>query len=465
MGCMKFRISTRPRSALLAAGALSLAVLGAAAPAHAAVDDVMNQLGATIGGVEDYANTGWSVAMSGTGTTIAVSTPWRSLGYQVNGEVQVLDWDGSAWVQRGASILGAGEGLLTGWAVDLDGPGNVVAIGTPGHNSSTGQVEIYTWNGSNWVQKGSVLVGQATGDEFGRQVNLAPDGLTLAVSAPYHDANANNDGTVYVYSWSGSDWVLKGSVINGEAAEDLSGWSLSLSSDGNVVAIGASGNDDAGSGAGHVRVYEWDSTAWVQRGPDLDGETAGDSFGESVSLDGYGNVLAVGAIGNNTGFSDGGAAYVYSWNGSAWVQYGTTISEEVPGANAGDAVAISSSTDTSATLVVASPNYSGSSGNVGRVRIFDWNGTNWVQRTQFLLGSDSGGAFGSAVGANAGISMLIVGAPYSDVPGPDRGTAQVYQLQQDPPTLPPTGANTPLLVLVALAFIGTGVAIRRLRHS
>jgi hypothetical protein len=44
-------------------------------------------------------------------------------------------------------------------------------------------------------------------------------------------------------------------VFDGEAADDYSGLSISLSSDGNTVAIGAFGNDGNGSKAGHVRVF------------------------------------------------------------------------------------------------------------------------------------------------------------------------------------------------------------------
>ena len=51
-----------------------------------------------------------------------------------------------------------------------------------------------------------------------------------------------------------------GSDINGEAAGDYSGRSVSLSSDGTIVAIGAPGNDAGGSSnSGHVRVYEYSS--------------------------------------------------------------------------------------------------------------------------------------------------------------------------------------------------------------
>ena len=62
-----------------------------------------------------------------------------------------------------------------------------------------------------------------------------------------------------VYEWNGgsSSWVQKGSDIDGEAVGDVSGVSVSLSSDGTIIAIGAHKNDGNGSNSGHVRVYKF----------------------------------------------------------------------------------------------------------------------------------------------------------------------------------------------------------------
>ena len=70
---------------------------------------------------------------------------------------------------------------------------------------------------------------------------------------------------------------------------------MSLSSDGSIVAIGANGNDDNGTDSGHVRLYEWDGAAWAQRGDDIDGEAEGDQSGLSVSLSSDGSIVAIGA--------------------------------------------------------------------------------------------------------------------------------------------------------------------------
>ncbi len=81
-----------------------------------------------------------------------------------------------------------------------------------------------------------------------------------------------------------------GSDIDGETVYDNSGWSVAMSSDGTIVAVGAPYNDDNGTDAGHVRVYQYDGVngdsdginGWTQKGADIDGEAAGDLSGGSV---------------------------------------------------------------------------------------------------------------------------------------------------------------------------------------
>ena len=59
-----------------------------------------------------------------------------------------------------------------------------------------------------------------------------------------------------IYQYINSSWQQLGTDIDGEAAGDYSGHSVSLSDNGSTVAIGATGNDGNGDDSGHVRVYE-----------------------------------------------------------------------------------------------------------------------------------------------------------------------------------------------------------------
>ena len=91
-----------------------------------------------------------------------------------------------------------------------------------------------------------------------------------------------------------------GSDIDGDVADDYSGVSVSLSSDGHIVAIGASRHDgDTGLDFGQVSVFELTGSEWTPRGSDIVGEAAGDQSGFTVSLSSDGNIVAIGATQND----------------------------------------------------------------------------------------------------------------------------------------------------------------------
>jgi hypothetical protein len=105
------------------------------------------------------------------------------------------------------------------------------------------------------------------GDQSGTSVSLAADGSVVAIGAPYSDSSANiiDRGQVRVWTWNGTTWSQRGNDIFGEATNNQSGFSVSMSADGNTVAIGAPYNNGAnGIDSGHVRVYKWNGTSWVQ---------------------------------------------------------------------------------------------------------------------------------------------------------------------------------------------------------
>ena len=111
-------------------------------------------------------------------------------------------------------------------------------------------------------------------------------------------------------TFSAFSQVQIGTDINGEAVDDWSGYPVSLSSDGTILAIGAPFNAGNGTYAGHVRVYEYSNGTWTQLGSDIDGEAAGDNSGV-VSLSDDGDVVAIGAPGNAGNGPDAGHVRVY----------------------------------------------------------------------------------------------------------------------------------------------------------
>ena len=119
---------------------------------------------------------------------------------------------------------------------------------------------------SIWDKLGQDIDGEAGDDFSGYSVSLSSDGTIVAIGAPYNDGNDTSDsnrGHVRVYKFTadtsdsnGGSWNKLGQDIDGEASDDYSGLSVSLSSDGTIVAIGAIYNDGNGPFSGRVRVYK-----------------------------------------------------------------------------------------------------------------------------------------------------------------------------------------------------------------
>ena len=207
-------------------------------------------------------------------------------------------------------------------------------------DASTGQIDLSTAiagnyqvtytsaSSGNFQQIGQDIDGEAAGDESGRSVSMNAAGDRLAIGARNNDGNGSNAGHVRIYDWNGTAWIQLGHDIDGEAAGDESGWSVSMNAAGDRLAIGARNNDGNGSNAGHVRIYDWNGTAWIQLGTDIDGEAAGDVSGWSVSMNAAGDRLAIGALNNDGNGSNAGHVRIYDWNGTAWTQLGADIDGE-----------------------------------------------------------------------------------------------------------------------------------------
>ena len=269
-------------------------------------DSPWAQLGSDINGDPVGGGFGYRLDISSDGTIVAIAASYNPLGY-----VGVYQYDPTSadWTKIGSNIVGEDiDGF--GQSVAISSDGTRVVIGAPFNNDFTGAVRVYEYDGIDWIQLGSDIDGEAAGDLFGRSVAISSDNppdLFVAIGATGNDDNGNNAGhaRVYQYDPTSADWIQLGSDIDGEAAGDLSGLSISLSADGpplgTIVAIGAQGNDDNGNLAGHARVYQYDPTSadWVQRGADIDGEAERDAFGTSVHLNNGGTVVAIGATGND----------------------------------------------------------------------------------------------------------------------------------------------------------------------
>jgi len=405
-----------------------------------------SQLGQDIDGEAADDQSGWSVSMSADGNTVAIGA-FRNDGNggDQNGHVRVYDLSGSTWNQRGQDIDGEAEGDRSGSSVSMSADGNIVAIGAhlnDGINgTNSGHVRVYEWSGTAWTQRGLDIDGVAADDRSGWSVSMSADGNTVAIGAFRNDGNGFESGHVRVYDWSGTAWTQRGLDIDGEDNDDESGWSVSMSVDGNTVAIGARYNDDNGSSSGHVRVYDWSGTAWTQRGLDINGETAGDESGRSVSMSADGNTVAIGAPSNDG--SLGGYRYghvrVYDWAGGSWNQRGLDIDGEDAGNESGWSVSMSADGNT---VAIGARYNDGNGDEAGHVRVYDWSGTAWTQRGLDIDGEAADDTSGRSVSMSADGETVAIGAPRNDGNGNRSGHVRVYSYASGAEILPASTCAT-----------------------
>jgi hypothetical protein len=205
----------------------------------------------------------------------------------------------------GGDIDGEASNDYFGRSVSLSSNGSIVAIGGTGNSPDFGAVRVFQYVMGTWSQLGVDIHGEAANDKSGWSISLSSDGSIVAIGAILNDGSAIDSGYVRIYEYitgNPGSWSQLGGDIVGEAQSDRSGWSVSLSNDGRIIAIGADLNTGGTvANAGHVRVYEYVMETWSQLGVNIDGEAANDQSGNSVSLSSDGSVVAIGAISGNVG--------------------------------------------------------------------------------------------------------------------------------------------------------------------
>ena len=344
----------------------------------------------------------------------------------------------TTWSQRGQDINGEAAGDYSGWSVSLSSSGNTLAVGAiynDGSGSSSGHTRVYDWNTVAWAKRGSDINGEAAGDYSGISVSLSSDGNTLAIGAVYNDGAGSNAGHVRVYYWdtvaTPNKWTKRGSDIDGESAGDFSGVSVSLSSDGNTLVVGGHYNDGTGLDAGHARVYDWNTVAWTKRGSDIDGEAANDQSGVSVSISSDGNTVAIGARYNDDAGVDAGHARVYDWDTvttpNQWTQRGQDVNGEAAGDYSGWSVSLSSDGNTVAIGALNNDASGNLLSNAGHARVYDWDTVAWTQRGSDIDGEAAGDNSGWSVSLSSDGNRIAVGAVYNDGTGSDAGHVRVYE--------------------------------------
>lgn len=274
------------------------------------INDTWTPLGQEIYGTNTFEKFGNKVRISSDGSTIIVSS-----GYNAS---KIFKYINNTWTQIGQEIQEGFSTDIFGNHISISSNGTVIAVGSQNSIlSSTGKLKIYEYNNTEWVQVGQDLDGANMGDYFGNSVSLSSDGSIVAVGAYFNDESASNSGQVKVFKNINNVWTQLGQNLNGQGANDNYGISIDLSSNGNIIAIGAPNNDGGGLNSGHVQIFQYDGINWIQRGTDIYGNQ-GDQLGINVALSANGGELVVGAF--TAGSNSSGLARVFNLSSTLSIQ-------------------------------------------------------------------------------------------------------------------------------------------------
>jgi len=335
------------------------------------VSNSWKQIGKDINGTGNTDRSGTSVSLSDDGNIVAIGAYGNKDNGLSSGHVRIFENKSGVWTQLGNSINGEAESDFFGIKVSISGNGKIVAIGATrndGNGEDSGHVRVFENNLGIWKQIGKSINGAFEGDESGSMLSLSSDGKVLAIGSILNNGNGIESGHVRIFKYDSRTWNQIGKDINGEAAYDNFGGAISLSSDGKILAIGAINNDGNGDRSGHVRVFENKSDTWEQIGNDIDGENIRDRSGASVSLSSNGNIIAIGAIKNNDSGIFAGHVRIFKNNNGKWIKLGKDIDGEDRADGSGSSVSISSDGNI---LAIGAPLNDARGENSGHVRVYD----------------------------------------------------------------------------------------------
>ncbi|MEM9384492.1 MAG: hypothetical protein AAGA68_05480 [Pseudomonadota bacterium] len=251
------------------------------------------------------------------------------------------------------------------------------------------------------VQVGDVIAGAISQDQDGRVVDISDDGLRVVLGTSLGDAGRVNGGQVRVFEWNGSAWGQLGqTLVNPDPAQRPWGEveAVSISGDGQRLAIGNALTLQSDGRRGSIWVYEWIEDQWVQIGATITtpfdpGNTGINGYGVAVALSTDGSRLAAGAwLSSATPNGVEGAFTVFQFEGGGWTELGASVFGTQPGEDFGASVDISGD---GARVIVGAPAYDElTEENVsitrGRALVYDWDGVNWVAVGGPILGRFDG---------------------------------------------------------------------------
>lgn len=380
------------------------------------------QIGQTIDGEAPGDLFGTNVSISSNGNIVAIGAFDNDGNGTNSGHVRVYENNNGTWTQVGQDIDGEAAGDLSGTSISLSCQGRIVAIGASNNNNNTGHVRIYENNNGVWLQVGQDIDGTTSQRFFGSSVSLSCDGNVIAIGSNINSANNPNSGQVTVYRNEGNNWTRIGNTINDAITANVLGTTVSLSDNGNTVAIGTPFDIGDGVLSGNVRVFKNLGESWDQIGDDITSDMVGDQFGRELSLSGDGTVVAISSMIDTVDDNQIGQVNIYKNEGENWEQIGNSLTGEMVGDQFGRGVSLSRN---GSILAVGARLNNDNGISSGHVRIFQNQNNLWRQIGNDIDGEMSGDQSGISVSLSADGTIVAIGSNLSNA---GQGNVRVFDL-------------------------------------
>lgn len=334
------------------------------------------------------------------------------------------------WLQLGPQIDGVYLDDDFGFNTAINAEGDIIAVSAPWYEDDTnlgGMVQLYQYANANWEQLGEDIYGLVEDERFGTGLSLSLDGQTVAIGSPNHSVNGANSGQVKVLKNTSGAWVQIGDLISGEAEGDYLGLDVNLSADGLTLAVSSPYNDTTFNNGGKVEVYRLINSSWELLGTSINGQSEFAGCGKSVDLSSDGNILAIGSSGYRINDDPFGQVNIYEYNGTNWEQVGNPIVGDDMYGSFGESVSLSHDGNI---IGIGASNFEVDSVNTGVVKIFQLNGSDWEQLGSTINGMWQNESFGEDVAINADGTKIVIGA-YAGYNLSNFGRVVIYDFDGD----------------------------------
>lgn len=218
-------------------------------------------------------------------------------------------------------------------------------------------------------------------DGFGASTGISGDWIVVGAGGEA----PNSSGAAYFFRREEEEWIQQQRVRGSQIGDSSEAFGASVAIDGEWAVIGAPNLSFNPFGAGQAYVFRFDGLNWVEHAflvPSI--SHTGDVFGQSVDIEG--DVIVVGAPQVSVGQQDIGRVFVFRFDGSAWVEKAALSREPSTAAAelAWRSVAISGNR-----IVAGDRRDSSTVEDAGAVFVFAHDGNTWSQETK-LVANDPG---------------------------------------------------------------------------